>query len=115
MPLLLAIRFIAEIGMLVCLAWGGWSLGPQGLGALTLAIGLPVAAALVWSQWVAPRAPRRLQDPYRLWVEVSLFTAALMVVAQASDRPAILLGILTWTAFLVSMSARTCEPTPPRT
>lgn len=100
--------------MLVCLAWGGWSLGPPGLGAYALAVALPAAAVAVWSQLVAPRAPRRLEDPRRLWVEVFLFTAALMAVALTQDRPAILLGILVWTAFLLSMSVRGHELAPPK-
>ncbi len=113
MPLLLAVRFLAEIGLLGCLAWAGWSLGPDGPGSLALALALPATAAAVWSQWVAPRAPHRLEDPHRLWVEVTLFTSGLMAVALSQDRPAILLGILVWTAWLFTMSARGQEPVPP--
>ncbi len=114
MPLLLSVRFLAEMGMLVCLAWGGWLLGPDGAMQLALALLLPAAAVLVWGQLVAPKAPRRLEDPRRLWIEVTLFTSALMAVALTQHRPAVLVGVLAWTGFLVSMPARGQEPVPPR-
>lgn len=112
MPFLLGVRFFAELGMLACLAWGGWLLAPDGLLAPVLAVVLPALVAVVWSQWVAPRASHRLADPARLRLETALFTSALMVVALAQHRPAILLGVLSWAAFLFSMSARGHEPTP---
>ena len=38
----------------------------DGAAGLVLAIGLPVAAALVWGAFIAPKASRRLADPGRL-------------------------------------------------
>lgn len=108
----MAVRFAAEIGMLVCLFWGGWLLGPDGPGRLGLALVLPALVVVTWGLWVAPRAPRRLEDPARLRIEVTLFTSALMAVALTQHRPAILVGILTWTGFLLTMSVR--DQRPPR-
>lgn len=113
MPFLLGVRFVAELGMLACLAWGGWMLAPDGLLAPTLALTLPALALAVWSQWVAPRAAHRLADPARLRLETAIFTSALMTVALTQHRPAVLLGVLSWAAFLFSMSARGHEPAPP--
>jgi hypothetical protein len=108
---LLALRFLAELGMLGCLAYGGWALGDDVLVSLALAVGLPVAAAVVWGRWVAPRASHRLDDPRRLGVEVVLFTAAVLLLVLA-DRGATLLGVATWTAWLLSSPARGREPVP---
>jgi hypothetical protein len=110
---LLALRFLAELGMLGCLAYGGWALGDDVLVSLALAVGLPLAAALVWGRWVAPRASHRLGDPRRMGVEVVLFTVAVLVLV-AGDRGATWFGIVTWTAWLVSSPARGKEPVPDR-
>ena len=90
-------RFASELGMLAALGVGGWSVGaPAGavVGVL-LAAALPVLAAVVWGRGVAPRAPRRLEDPARLGVEVVLFGAAAAGLA-ISGRPgwALALGLL---------------------
>lgn len=114
MPFLLGVRFLAELGMLGCLAWGGWVLAPEGPAEPVVAIALPAVAVAIWSQWVAPRAPRRLADPERLRLETALFTGALLAVAFTQQRPATLVGVLVWAAFLFSMSARGHEPVPPK-
>jgi hypothetical protein len=110
---LLAVRFLAEVGMLLCLGVGGWQRGGSLLGSAVLGIALPVVAAGVWGRWVAPRAPRRLRDPARLGVEVTLFTAAFLLVMGAEPSPAMTMtGAVVWAAFLVSIPARRHEPVP---
>jgi hypothetical protein len=105
--MLLGIRFLAELGMLAALAWGGWFLGGDIALSLVLALLLPVVAATVWSRWVAPRARHRLTDPARLAVEVVLFVAAAYVVANAEPHPeSIAFGLGVGAAFLISMPAR---------
>jgi hypothetical protein len=76
------VRFTAELGMLAALFYVGWRLAPEptALG-LALATALPVAAALTWNRWIAPRAQRRLDDPARLTVELVLFGAAVVGLA----------------------------------
>lgn len=114
MGVLLAVRFLAELGMLACLGVGGWQLGTSLLTSLGYAVALPAAAAFVWGRWIAPRAPRRLEDPMRLGVEVSLFTAAILMVGRAEPAPTMaLVGVATLAAFLVSIPARKHEPMPP--
>jgi RimJ/RimL family protein N-acetyltransferase len=88
MRLLLAVRFLAELGMLTCLAVGGWQLGGSVLVSVLLGVALPSVAAAVWGRWVAPRAQRRLPDPARLGVEVILFGLALLVMVGAAPSPA---------------------------
>ena len=48
--------------------------------------GAPLAAAVVWGLWIAPKASRRLHDPARLVVELVLFGAAGAALA-AADHP----------------------------
>jgi DNA-binding IclR family transcriptional regulator len=79
---LAVVRFTAELGMLAALFYVGWRLAPDSTAlGLTLAAALPVAAALTWNRWVAPRAQRRLEDPVRLVVELVLFGSAVVGLA----------------------------------
>ncbi len=115
MWLLLGIRFLAELGMLACLAIGGWQLGDSLLVSVLLGILLPAVAATVWGFWVAPRAAHRLEDPARLAVEVTLFAAAFVLALGSGLRPAgPILGFAVWAAFLTSIPARGHEPVPAR-
>lgn len=110
---LLAVRFLAEVGMLVCLGIGGWQRGDGLLVSAVLAVVLPIAAVGTWGRWVAPRAPRRLRDPARLGVELTLFTAAILLVLGAEPAPAMtLVGLGVGAAFVVSLPARGHEPVP---
>lgn len=70
---LAVLRFLAELALLVGLAYVGWELGPNRAVGGVLALVLAAGAAAVWGAWVAPRAKRRLDDPARLAVEVVLF------------------------------------------
>jgi Protein of unknown function (DUF2568) len=111
MMALLAVRFLAELGMLLCLGVGGWQRGDSVLQSTVLGAGLPLIAAGVWGRWVAPRASRRLRDPARLGVEVTLFAAAFLAVVGADPTPAMtIVGLLVWVAFLVSIPSRGHEP-----
>jgi hypothetical protein len=79
---LAVVRFTAELGMLAALFYVGWRLAPDRTELeLALAAALPVAAALTWNRWIAPRARRRLEDPARLAVELVLFGAAVVGLA----------------------------------
>ena len=99
--------------MLGCLAYGGWAVGDGDvLVSSARAIALPLAAALAWGRWVAPRAARRLEDPRRMGVEVALFTVAVLVLVLG-DPGATWFGVATWAAWLVSSPARGKEPAPP--
>jgi hypothetical protein len=97
---LAAVRFAAELGMLAGLAYVGWRLAEDSQAvALLVAVVLVAVAATVWGAWVAPRAAKRLEDPARLAVEVTLFavtSVGLFTVGAAI--PAIVL----LTAYLVS-------------
>jgi hypothetical protein len=67
---ILLLRFGSELAALTAFTlWGfsesGW------FGVLP-----PIAAAAVWGRWMAPRSPRRLEDPLRLIVELVFFSLA---------------------------------------
>jgi len=109
-PLLLALRFLAELLLLTSYGVGGWALGDTVrnlASALALAIALPLLVALVWGRWVAPRASRRLPDPARLGVELLLFAGAMALLGGVVRTPTgVVGGLVTLGLFLVSMPAR---------
>ncbi|WP_251152575.1 YrdB family protein [Cellulosimicrobium sp. Marseille-Q4280] len=85
------LAFLCEIALVVLLAVAGWRLGtstglasplPVLLGVL-LALALPAAAIAVWGRWLAPRAARRLSQPWRLDAHIAVFVASGLVVAAA--------------------------------
>jgi hypothetical protein len=110
MAALLVLRFVAELGLLAALAWGGWHLAGSTALSIVAAVLLPAVAALVWWRWVAPRATRRLRDPARAAVEVVLFMTAFVLLTRSEPRPETIgwgLGLLA--IYLVSMPARRVE------
>lgn len=79
----LAVRFLIELGALAALAFGCAQVG-QGLAMkIGLGVGAPILAAAVWGAFVAPRAAKRLPDPWRLLPEAAVFGAAAVALALA--------------------------------
>jgi Protein of unknown function (DUF2568) len=76
-PLNLGLRFVLELCMLVALGIWGFSEN------IALGVAAPLAAAVVWGLWIAPKATRRLRDPVRLALELLLFGAAGAALAVA--------------------------------
>ncbi|HET6624991.1 MAG TPA: YrdB family protein [Nocardioidaceae bacterium] len=103
---LLVIRFVAELGLLAGFVWIGFRVdGPIAL-SVVLAVLLPVLAAVAWGLWVAPKSQRRLVDPSRFAVEVTLFGAALIGLLQVGPAPqAGGYGVALWLAWLGSAFA----------
>jgi hypothetical protein len=70
------IRFLCEVAAVVALVWWGWPW--WGLLAGAVVIGF-------WGVFVAPKAPRRLPDPWRFASELVIFgvaTAGYWAVGQ---------------------------------
>lgn len=81
----LLLRFVLELCALAALAYGGWQLPGPGWARLLLAVVLPLGAAIIWGQWVAPRARHPVADPLRLipeWVVFGGGTAALLATGH---------------------------------
>ena len=76
-PLNLGLRFVLELCMLVALGIWGFSEN------FVLGFVAPLAAAVVWGLWIAPKASPRLDDPMRLALELLLFGSAGAALAAA--------------------------------
>lgn len=91
----MTVRFLLELCMLVALAYWGFQRDGGWLLRLAVGIGAPLLAATVWGLLVAPKAKRRLADPWRFLVELALFglAAAALVVAARPYLALILLVV----------------------
>jgi Protein of unknown function (DUF2568) len=77
----LALRFGLELCLLAALA--AWGFGLGGVTGVAVGLAAPVAAAALWGLVIAPKAPNRLADPWRLLVELVLFGLAVAALAAA--------------------------------
>ena len=77
----LLLRFVLELCALAALAYAGWQIPGSVWLRLLVAVALPLIAAVVWGQWVAPKARRPLPDPLRLVPEWLVFGGAAVALA----------------------------------
>jgi uncharacterized protein DUF2568 len=96
-PLQVAV-FLDELALLVILAVAGARIGGGTVASTLRAIFFPLAAAVIWGAWLAPRARRRLAYPARLAAKLALIAIASVLLA--------LTDLLWWgVAFLVTSAA----------
>jgi hypothetical protein len=97
------LAFASELAMLVLLAVAGWDIGHGGLMGIALAVLYPALTILIWSAWIAPRAPRRLADPWRLVVQLALFAGTGVAVGVGGHvAAAIVFSVVASLAFIAS-------------
>jgi anti-sigma-K factor RskA len=86
------LRFSLELAALAAVAYWGWS-EHGGVWRWVLVVAAPLAVALLWGKTIAPKAKRRVRDPWRLVVELVVFGSAVAALLDA-DRAtlAIVLG-----------------------
>jgi len=91
----LGLRFLLELSALAAVAYWGWS-EHEGVWRWVLVVAAPLAVAVVWGQWVAPKARARVGDPWKLLLELIVFGSAVAALAGA-DQPvlAIVLAVAT--------------------
>lgn len=73
--LALTVRFLLELAALAALSWWGFE-----TGGVLLGIVAPLAAAVVWGMFVAPKARIAAPRPVRFALEVLVFGAAVVAL-----------------------------------
>ena len=68
----LAVRGLLELVVVLAVGYWGYTRG-TGIGRVALALGAPLAVAIVWGTLGSPKAPRRLPEPYRGALALGLF------------------------------------------
>jgi hypothetical protein len=81
-PANLALKFLLEVSALAAFACWGASTGQMPV-SLLLAIVTPVAAAVTWGIYAAPKSKRRLPLQPRIRFELTFFTAAVLALLSA--------------------------------
>ena len=76
------VRFLLELCMLAAFAVWGATVN------VALAIAAPIAAAVMWGLWMAPKSERRLPERRRIALEVALFGLATAALADAGHTVA---------------------------
>ena len=92
--LTLLVRLLLELCLLGALAWWGFETGDSAVAQWALGLGAPLAAAVVWGMFIAPKA--RYPVPLSVWIglQVVLFgAAALGLAAVASTALAVVFVI----------------------
>jgi hypothetical protein len=80
------LRFLLELAALASLAYWGWKEG-SGATRWLLAIGAPLVVAVLWATLVTTNSSSKLDDPWRLLLEIAIFgsaAAALVGVGRVS-------------------------------
>jgi hypothetical protein len=93
----LTVRFLCELAMLGALAyWGAATF--DGSMAFVAGIAAPLAAAVVWGLWVAPKARHPVPVVVRLPIEDALFAiTTVALVAAGKTTLAIVFAIAAFT------------------
>lgn len=105
-PLNLALRFLLELAILAALACWGWSHG-EGAMRWVLAIGSPLAAAILWGVFRVPNdgGPPviTVPGPARLLLEALLFGLAIWGLALSGHQTlALIFGAVTVAHYAIS-------------
>ena len=79
------LRFSLELSALAAVAYWGWS-EHGGVWRWVLVVAAPLAVAALWGKTIAPKAKRRVRDPWRLVVELVVFGGAVAALLDA-DQP----------------------------
>jgi anti-sigma-K factor RskA len=86
------LRFLLELSALAAVAYWGWS-EHGGIWRWVLVVAAPLAVAALWGNTIAPKAKRRVGDPWRLVVELLVFGGAVAALLAAGQPTlAIVLG-----------------------
>jgi hypothetical protein len=81
----MGLSFVIEIAMLVGFGyWGHW-VGDGVLVEWILAVGIPVAASVIWGLFFAPKAKRRLSSVPGIGLSLALFLISAAAVFQAGQ------------------------------
>jgi hypothetical protein len=91
----LALRFLLELAALGALGYWGYQTGTGSLSRIALAIGAPLLAAVIWGLFVAPKATFATHGALRLGLQLLVFGAAALALADAGQATlAIMFGAI---------------------
>jgi len=81
-----AVRFLLELCALGALGYWGFRTGSATAVKITLGIGMPLLAAVLWMIFGAPGAPKRLHGPWHIGLEVLILGGAALALYAAGNH-----------------------------
>ena len=66
----IGLRFLLELGILAIFGYWGINTGDNTLIKFLLGLGSPILFAIVWGTFLAPKSPRRLDEPWLFLLEL---------------------------------------------
>lgn len=81
----LLVSFLLELILLFSVGSWGYHNGGNLVLNYTLALALPTVVAVIWGIWAAPKSTRRLKNPARTILKLSLFFAGAWLVYLAGN------------------------------
>ena len=101
------LRFVLELSLLASVGYFGFTF--SGASGWLLGLGLPLVVVVIWGMFVAPRAPRLIDDPGRLVIELVLFALGMGALAAVGQWP---WGVALFAAFVVDRALLTVYGKP---
>ncbi len=91
----LALAFLLELCMLAAFGYWGFHTGESSVSRISLGLGAPLLAAIIWGTFLSPKAAVTVPGVIRFILQVIVFGAAVAVLF-AAGRPtwAWVLGLL---------------------
>jgi hypothetical protein len=83
-PLALLVRFLVELAMLAALGYWGFEIA-DGAAQWVLGLGAPLAAAVIWGLFIAPRATYEVSKPVWIGLQVVLFGLAALALSSVAS------------------------------
>jgi len=86
--LLLTVRFLLELAALAALAWWGVRTGETALTKVLLGAGAPLAMAVVWGAFIAPKASFAVPGPVHVALQLAVLAAATAALVAIQKHTA---------------------------
>lgn len=72
----IGVRFLLELCILAIFGYWGFETGTGMIMKILSGLGAPILFALLWGMFLAPKSPRRLQQPWSFLLEIAIFAMA---------------------------------------
>ena len=83
----LGVRFLLELCALAALGYWGYRVVEPALARVALAIGTPLALAVVWGTFLSPKASVSLPDAVTLLLQLAVLGGAAWALFRAGQEP----------------------------
>lgn len=99
-----AFKFILEVAGVTAYAYTAFYLVPHPVWRVVAAILAPLLVVVIWGAFMAPNSGTRLNAPWRVIAELTVFLGAAMLLWCANLRvPAVVYGVAAATCELLSV------------